>query len=363
MISGAAQADAAVLMVPADGNFLISIQKGNPKKGEVQGQSRSHGRLLCLLGVEQLVVCVNKMDSELARYEEIRFKEISESVSAMLCKVGWKSDFVHYRIPFIPISGFVGENLLASSCKMPWWSGTSKKRLGNDKFVQLESLLEVLNVFFRVPKRNYTAFLRVPVSGCYKIKGVGDVITGRVEQGILNPGEEISFLPTHSGSNPCVGKVFSIEMHHVKTTSARAGDNIGINVKGLSKTNPPKAGDVIVLKSDTSLISPKTFIAHIQTLDNIPNSISPGYCPIGFVRCGRSACQLVNISWKIGKETSGKRYFNPDFLRSNEMAEATFKPCTPIVVEGYKSCEGLSRIAFLEGNTPLILGKIVCTGV
>merc|ERR1711976_89803 len=137
-------------------------------------------------------------------------------------------------------------------------------------------------------------------------------------------------------------------MHHVKSTSARAGDNIGINVKGLSKTNPPKAGDVIVLKSDTSLISPKSFNAHIQTLDNIPNSICPGYCPIGFVRCGRSACQLVNISWKIGKETSGRKLFSPDNLRSNEMAEATFRPCTPVVVEGYKSCEG-------KENIPLIL--------
>merc|ERR1712232_346916 len=128
-------------------------------------------------------------------------------------------------------------------------------------------------------------------------------------------------------------------MGHVKTTSAKAGDNIGLNVKGLSKSNPPKAGDVIVLKTETRLTSARTFTAHIQTLDNIPNAITPGYCPIVFVRCGRSACQLLSISWKIGKETSGKKLFSPNNLKSNEMAEASFKPCTPIVVEAYSTCE------------------------
>merc|ERR1711985_81044 len=90
MISGAAQADVALLMVPADGNFTTSIQKGDVKSAEIQGQTRSHARLLNLLGVKQLIVGVNKMDTEVAGYKEERYKEISEEMRHMLTKVGWK---------------------------------------------------------------------------------------------------------------------------------------------------------------------------------------------------------------------------------------------------------------------------------
>lgn len=71
MISGAAQADVCLLMVPADGNFTTAIQKGDHKAGEIQGQTRQHARLLNLLGVKQLIVGVNKMDSDTAGYKQV----------------------------------------------------------------------------------------------------------------------------------------------------------------------------------------------------------------------------------------------------------------------------------------------------
>merc|ERR1719158_1538164 len=94
MISGAAQADVGLLMVPADGNFTTAIQKGDVKSAEVQGQTRAHARLLNLLGVKQLLVGINKMDTDIASYKEERYKEISEEMIHMLVKVGWKDDFV-----------------------------------------------------------------------------------------------------------------------------------------------------------------------------------------------------------------------------------------------------------------------------
>merc|ERR1712187_789758 len=133
------------------------------------------------------------------------------------------------------------------------------------------------------------------------------------------------------------------------------------NIKGLSKVNPARTGDVMVLKSDNSLDAVSSFCAQVQTLDNIPNSVRPGYCPIGFVRCGRSACKIIQICWKVGKETHGKKLYCPSMLKCNELAEVIFSPCNAFVVEGYRKCIGLSRIAFLEGNAPLILGKIVST--
>merc|ERR1711990_1345997 len=191
----------------------------------------------------------------------------------------------------------------------------------------------------------------------YKIKGVGDVLAGRVEQGIGKPGEEVVFLPTHTTSNPCTGKVFTVEMHHQRVDFANPGDNVGLNIKGLDKNNMPRGGDVMVYKKDTTLGQTKEFNAQIQVLD-IPGEIKKGYSPIGFVRCGRSACRATEFVFKVGKETGGKKMEGPHSLKSNEMAEVKFVPQQPLVVDSFKNCEGLSRIAFLDGNTAVMLGKV-----
>merc|ERR1711904_675461 len=99
-------------------------------------------------------------------------------------------------------------------------------------------------------------------------------------------------------------------------------------------------------------------MGQIQVLD-IPGEIKIGYSPIGFVRCGRSACRISKMNWKIGKETGGKKMEDPHSLKSNEMAEVNFAPQQPLVVDTFKNCEGLSRIAFLDGNGVVMLGKIV----
>ena len=168
------------------------------------------------------------------------------------------------------------------------------------------------------------------------------------------------FLPTHSASNACGGKVFTVEMHHKRQDSASPGDNIGMNIKGLDKQNMPRSGDVMVYKKDTSLGACDNFDAQIQVLD-IPGEIKLGYSPIGFVRCGRSACRATAFNFKVGKETGGKKMESPHSLKSNEMAEVVFVPQQPLVVDSFKNCEGLSRIAFLDGNTAVMLGKVVKT--
>lgn len=262
-----------------------------------------------------------------------------------------------------------------------------------------------------VPAREEGKPLRVPISGIYKIKGVGDVLAGRVEQGIVKPNDEVRFMPTHTAANKCEGKVFSVEMHHKRVDQAGPGDNVGMNIKGLDKGNMPRQGDVMIMKSDASLKHVEDFTAQIQTLD-IPGELKAGYSPIGFVRCGRSACRVMKIDWKVcsllavlnqfhvtvlrgfswwfgpiwagsaavhacaylkvsctsvcisppvqvGKETGGKKLEEPHSLKSNEMAQIVFKPAQPLVVDSFKNCEGLSRIAFLDGNTAVMLGKVV----
>lgn len=358
MISGAAQADVCLLMVPGDGNFTTAIQKGDHKAGEIQGQTRQHARLINLLGVKQLIVGINKMDSDTCGYKEERYKEIADEMKHMLVRVGWKDSFVEKSVPIFPISGWMGDNLVTKSANMPWWKGmdveTSKGK------VHVECLLDALNNMVTVPERKTDAPLRLPISGAYKIKGVGDVLAGRVEQGVVKPGDEVLFMPTHTAANPCIGKVFSVEMHHKRVDKAGPGDNVGMNIKNLEKGNMPRTGDVMVLKSDTTLKPVADFTAQIQTLD-IPGEVKAGYSPIGFVRCGRSACRIKNINWKVGKETGGKKMDAPHSLKANEMAEVVFEPCQPLVVDSFKNCEGLSRIAFLDGNTAVMLGKVVTT--
>merc|ERR1719160_179264 len=223
----------------------------------------------------------------------------------------------------LPISGWMGDNLLKKSDKMTWWKGQDIK-VGSEN-LHIDHLYDVLDKMARPPQRDTDKDMRMPVSGIYKIKGVGDVLAGRVEQGIVKPNEEVVFLPTHTAANACAGKVFQIEMHHKAVPEAKPGDNVGMNVKNLDKQNMPRSGDVMIYKKDTTLSAVKSFDAQIQVLD-IPNEIKAGYSPIGFVRTGRAACRVTGLKWKMGKETGGKKLEDPHALKSNEMAQVTFDP-------------------------------------
>jgi elongation factor 1-alpha len=353
MISGASQADVALLMVPAGGGWTVAIQRGDHKQGKVQGQTRQHARLINLLGCKQLIVGVNKMDAD--GYKEDKFNEIHDEMKNMLVKVGWKKSYID-QIPILPISGWEGDNLLKKSDKMPWWKGKDATTMSGKK-VHVDCLLDALNNFVELPKRDPDAVMRMPVNGVYKIKGVGDVITGRVEQGKVSPGDETIFIPTHTASKSCNGKVFTVEMHHKSVPAAGAGDNVGLNVKGLSKENMPRVGDIMIKKTDDSLKPCQSFIAQVQILDH-PGELKTGYSPIAFVRTGRSACKMSKIDWKIGKSTGGQKVEDPPFLKQNEMAQVHFEPLHPFVLDSFKSCEGLGRVAIMEGAGVVMLGKV-----
>merc|ERR1712194_161052 len=158
--------------------------------------------------------------------------------------------------------------------------------------------------------------------------GVGDVITGRVEQGEVEPGAQTSFLPTHTTSKPCCGKVVTVELHHKSVPMAGPGDNVGLNMKGLDKINMPRCGDVMISSSDTSILANQSFTAQVQVLDH-PGELKKGYSPIAFIRTGRSSCKIADIVWKIGKTTGGQKAPNPLFLKANEMGEVKFEPQQP----------------------------------
>jgi elongation factor 1-alpha len=287
-----------------------------------------------------------------------RYEEIKAEMASTLMKVGWKKDFVAKSTPFLPISGWMGDNLLTASKNMTWWTGQDVVKPLDGKKIHVTTLLDCLNEMVEPPKRDGDKVARMPVSGVYKIKGVGDVITGRIEQGKIEPGNEVVFVPTNTPNLACSGKVFTVEMHHTNHAAAFAGDNVGLNVKGLAKENMPRVGDVMILKKDTSLAQVSSFCAQVQVLDH-PGELKVGYSPIAFIRTGRSAVKLAGIDWKVGKSTGGQKATDVPFLKANEMASCHFEPQQPFTCESFKTCEGLGRVAILEGASVVMLGKVV----
>jgi elongation factor 1-alpha len=242
---------------------------------------------------------------------------------------------------------------------MPWWKGVDVKRDPKDKeTLHINTLHDALDNYVVVPQRPVDKAMRLPVSSVHNIKGVGSIVCGRIEQGKLKPGDELIFIPTHTDSNPCTGRVFSIEQHHKQMSEASAGDNIGMCVKGLNKDHMPQSGDIAILASDKSLAPVKCFTVQAQVI-SCANEFKAGYCPIGFVRTARAPCKLVSIDWRIGKETNGAKVPNPTSCKLGDMLQAKFENRQPFVVDSFKNCENLARIAFMDGSQPVLLGKIL----
>jgi len=354
MITGASQADVGLLLVPADGNFVTALAKGGGD--EVQGSSRMHSQILKLIGCRQLMIGVNKMDEKQANWSEDRFNEVAAEMKNVLLRTGWTKKQVDSEIPIIPYSGFLGDNLIKKSENMGWWKGCDVEALGQK--VHVDTILECLTKFVKIPPRPVDKPARVPISGLYQIKGVGDVLTGCCEQGSFAISDEVAFLPSHTKAVPCTGRIFTMEAHHNKKEACAPGDNLGFNIKGLKKENMPKVGDIMVKKADAaSLGKVKSFVAQIQCLQH-PGELKVGYCPVGIVRTAKSAVKMTAINWKVGKETGGQKLENPPCLKANEMAEVVFEPQQPITVEKFTTCEGLGRLACLESSQPIFLGKI-----
>jgi len=318
-----------------------------------------HARLLYLLGIKQLIICVNKMDEKSAGYKEERFKEIQDEMKLLLTQVGWPKPYVDACVPILPISGWIGDNLLKKSDKMGWWKGCDIKRDPKDKeTIHIETLHDALDTYVTVPVRPVDKALRIPVSSVHNIKGVGTIVCGRLEQGKVKPTDELVFIPTHTESNVCAGRVFSIEQHHKNLAEACAGDNVGMCVKGLNKEHMPKPGDVAIINTDKTLQPIRSFTVQAQVI-SCANEFKVGYCPIGFVRTARSPCKLVAIDWRIGKETNGAKVEKPASIKLGDMVQAKFENRQPFVVDTFKNCENLARIAFMDGSQPVLLGKIL----
>ena len=324
MVTGASQADAAVLFVSAKrGEFEAGIGPG--------GQTREHGFLAFTLGCHQLIVAVNKMDDASVNWSQERYDEIKNEISRMLKMIGFKVD----KIPFVPTSGWTGDNLVKKSDKMPWYKGPT--------------LYEALDLF-EIPEKPLTKPLRVPVQDIYTITGVGTVPVGRVETGILKEGDTLIFMPGN-----VKGEVKSLETHHARVPKAEPGDNIGFNVRGISK-NDVRRGDVGGHQDSPPTVA-KEFIGQIVVIYH-PTAVAAGYTPVLHYHTGQVACRFTELIKKIDPRSGQTVEEKPSFLKTGDSALVRMEPLHQIAVETYTDFPELGRFAVRDMGTTVAAGVI-----
>ena len=314
MITGASQADAAIAVCSA-------------KEG-VQEQTKEHVFLIKVLGVQQVVVAINKMDA--VNYDKAKFDEVKGNMEKLLKSVGFDTS----KIQFIPVSAYIGDNVAKKSTNMPWYTGPTL-------FEQLDNL--------KVPESPVDKPLRLPVQDVYSITGIGTVPVGRVETGILKNGMMVVFEP--SGAK---GEVKSIEMHHEQVNEAKCGDNVGFSVRGVDK-GAIKRGDVLGAVSNPPTVA-KEFTAQIIVLQH-PNVITKGYTPVFHIHTSQIACKITEIQKKIDPKSGQVLQENPDFIKAGDAAIVKCVPTKPLVIEKVKDFPPLGRFAIRD------MGMTVAAGV
>ena len=325
MITGTSQADIAILVIDSSvGGFEAGISK--------DGQTREHALLAFTLGVKQMIVACNKMDDVSVKYGEGRYKEIKAEVSTYLKKVGYKP----MKIPFVPISGWMGDNMIDKSTNMPWYKGPY--------------LLEALDNA-NPPKRPVDKPLRLPLQDVYKIGGIGTVPVGRVETGVIKPGMVCTFAPVQITT-----EVKSVEMHHESLPEAVPGDNVGFNVKNVS-VKDIRRGNVC---GDSKKDPPKgasTFFAQVIVM-NHPGQISSGYSPVLGCHTAHVACKFKNIDQKMDRRSGKVLEENPKFVKTGDACMVTLEPTKPLCVESFAEYPPLGRFAVRDMRQTVAVGVI-----
>jgi elongation factor 1-alpha len=335
MITGTSQADCAILIIAAGvGEFEAGISK--------DGQTREHALLAYTLGVRQLIVAVNKMDS--VKWDKSRFDEIIKETSNFVKKVGYNPK----TIPFVPISGWNGDNMIEASSNCPWYKGWEKETKAGKSLGK--TLLEAIDAI-EPPSRPTDKPLRLPLQDVYKIGGIGTVPVGRVETGIIKAGMVVTFAPAGVTT-----EVKSVEMHHEQLTEGLPGDNVGFNVKNVS-VKEIRRGNVC---GDSKNDPPKgcaLFNAQVIVL-NHPGQISAGYQPVLDCHTAHIACKFDKLLEKIDRRTGKKIEDEPKFIKSGDAAIVTMVPSKPMCVEAFAEYPPLGRFAVRDMRQTVAVGVI-----
>jgi elongation factor 1-alpha len=319
MITGASQADAAVLVVGSEG---------------VQAQTREHALLCKTLGVQQLIIACNKQD--LNNYDQAKFEAQKKQAQDMCKGYGWKLD----EVQVIPIASFPGENVVKKLGKMPWYTGAT--------------LLEALDNL-KAPVKPTNLPLRLPIQDVYNITGIGVVPVGKVETGILKVGQKIIFMPGPTGSG-VTGEVKTVEMHHEQFQEAEPGDNVGFNVRGVEKKDIAR-GDVVGPADSPPTVATE-FTAQLIIM-NHPTVVTVGYTPVFHIHTAQVACQITEITKKLNPMTGEVMAENPDFVKNGDACIVKIRPIQPLCIEKVKEFPPLGRFAVRDSGNTVAVGMCI----
>jgi elongation factor 1-alpha len=317
MITGASQADSAFLVVSADGG--------------VQPQTKEHVWLLRTMGVKALAILVNKMDT--VDYSEEKYKKVVEDVSAVIKQAGFKPD----ETTFVAGSALMGDNIANKSDKMAWYKGPT--------------VLEQIDKF-PAPEKPTGLPMRMPIQDVYDITGIGTVPVGKVETGVMKIGQKVIVLPGRSGTG-IEGEVRSIEAHHEQLQEAEAGDNVGINIRGVGKKDMAR-GDVICDAAQPAKIV-EEFEAQIAII-NHPTVVAKGYTPVFHVHTAQVPCQFVELKAKLDPASGEVAEENPDFLKNGDVAIVKIKPIGNLVLESSDENPNMARFAIRDAGVTVAAG-------
>jgi elongation factor 1-alpha len=336
MITGTSQADCAILIIAGGtGEFEAGISK--------DGQTREHALLAYTLGVKQLIVAVNKMDT--TKWSEDRFKEIVKEVSNFIKKVGFNPK----TVAFVPISGFNGDNMIEPSPNCPWYKGWEKETKEGGKSAG-KTLLEAIDSIDR-PERPSSKPLRLPLQDVYKIGGIGTVPVGRVETGTIKPGMVVTFAPAGVTT-----EVKSVEMHHEQLTQGLPGDNVGFNVKNVS-VKEIRRGNVAGDSKNDPPKGAESFNAQV-ILMNHPGQVGNGYAPVLDCHTAHIACKFAELIEKIDRRTGKSVEQAPKFIKSGDAAIVKMVPSKPMCVEAFTEYPPLGRFAVRDMRQTVAVGVI-----
>ncbi|XP_076025590.1 HBS1-like protein isoform X1 [Genypterus blacodes] len=325
MITGAAQADVAVLVVDASrGEFEAGFEAG--------GQTREHALLVRSLGVTQLAVAVNKMDQ--VNWQHQRFKEIISKLGHFLKQAGFKESDVFY----VPTSGLSGDNL-TTRCSVEeltsWYSGPS--------------LLEQIDAF-KAPLRSVEKPFRLCVSDVYKDQGSGFCVTGKIEAGYIQTGDRILAMPPNE---TCTVK--GITLHDEALDWAAAGDHVNLTVTGM---------DIIKMNVGSVCCDPKEpirvctrFRARIL-LFNIEVPITQGFpVLLHYQTVSEPATirKLVSVLHKSSGEVLKKK---PKCLGKGMNAIVEIQTQRPVSLELYKDFKELGRFMLRYVGSTIAAGVV-----
>jgi len=316
MITGASQADAAVLVVAAP-------------DGPME-QTKEHVFLSRTLGINQLIIAVNKMDA--VKYDQKRFDEVKSQLFDLIKIVGFKPD----DTIVIPMSSFTGVNVSKKSPETPWYNGPT--------------LLEALDTL-KEPEKPTDKPLRLPIQDVYTISGIGTVPVGRIETGVLKKGMKVSFMPANKE-----GEIKSIEMHHEEHAQALPGDNVGFNVRGIAK-NDIRRGDVCGPIDSPPTVA-EEFTAQVVVLQH-PSVLSVGYTPVFHCHTAQVACTFLELQKKLDPRSGQVKEENPAFLKSGDAAIVKIVPTRPLVIEKAKELPQLGRFAVRDMGSTIAAGIVL----